>query len=165
MDLAPSQTRLTLPLRDAPLLGPFRLDHDAQCTTKVFHIKSQLFETLSKSMNLVNPQTATVIQELQFRAYLIKPTTSGSSQGDSLLASNNQPTNVNLQNRACDWPELLQLSVNQNVVHLDRSKAAHKAVDIFQFCHLNDNILEIQVNDCYCVSITSLIIITMFTFH
>lgn len=155
VDLAPSQTRLTLPLREAPLLGPFRLDHDAQYTSKVFHIKARLFETLSKSMQLVNPQAATVIQELQFRAYLIKPTSSSSSsnsqhqQGDSLLASNSQPAD----SKTCNWPELFQLSINQNVIHLDRSKAAHKAVDIFQYCNAGDNMLEIQVNDCYCVSI------------
>lgn len=152
-ELPIGQTRLTLPLRDAPLMGPFRLEHDAQFTSKVFHIKSQLFEQLSKSMSLMNPQAAIAIQELQFRSYIIK---SSSSQGDSLLAPNNnnqQATNqLHQPTKACSWPELFQLSVNQNVIHLDRSKAQHKAIDIFQYCQMGDNMLEIQVNDCYCVS-------------
>lgn len=143
--------RLTLPLRDAPLLGPFRLDHDAQFTSKVFHIKPQLFDTLSKSISLMNPQTATVIQELQFRAYLVNsPSGKSTTNGDSLLASNNQQQQINNQGKSCNWPELFQLSVNQQVIPLDRSKQSHRAVDIFQFCHLGDNVLDIQVNDCYC---------------
>lgn len=153
------QARLTLPLRDAPLLGPFRLEHDEQISSRVFHIKPQLFEALSKSMNLVNPQAATVIQELQFRAYVVGagPTgkqtngTNHSPHGDSLLASNNQQQQ---QAKPCNWPEHLQVCVNENVIQLDRSKVgAHKAVDIFQYCRMGDNVLEMQVNDCYCVSI------------
>lgn len=158
-ELAPSQTRLTLPLQEGPLLGPFRLDHDVSFTQKVFHIKPRLFETLSKSMQLINPQTATVIQELQFRAYLIKPSPAGVQhhQGDSLLASNSQPAN----SKTCNWPELFQLSINQNLIHLDRSKAAHKAVDIFQYCQAGENRLEIQVNECYCVSIMTYLILLL----
>lgn len=155
-----SQTRVTIPL-EGPLMGPFRLDHDAQFTSRVFHINAKLFDTLSKSMQLMNPQTAIAVQELQFRAYLVEPSSAAATHnninsrgggGDSLLASNHQPTN----SKSCNWPELLQLSINQNVIHLDRSKAAHKAVDIFQYCHAGDNVLEIQVNDCYCVSILEL---------
>ena len=101
-------------------------------------------------MNLMNLQTATVIQELQFRAYLIKQ---DQPQGNSLLASNSNNNNNHLQPvKTCSWPDLFQVSVNQNVVHLDRSKSGHKAVDIFQFCQYGDNVLDIQVNDCYCVS-------------
>lgn len=159
VELAPSQTRLTLPLSDSPVLGPFRLDHDAQFTSKVFHIKPQLFEALSKSMNLINPQTASVVQELQFRAYLIKPPaqqqTNCLNGGDSLLLAA-----ANVQGRACNWPELFQVSINQNILNLDRSspptklspqqQQQHKAIDVFQFCRLGNNVIDIQVNDCYC---------------
>lgn len=138
-ELPAGQTRLTLPLSDAPVLGPFRLDHDAQFTSKVFHIKPQLFEALSKSMSLVNPQTASVVQELQFRAYLIKAPN-----------GNDANSSANVQGRACNWPELFQVSVNQRMLHLDRSKVAHKAIDVFQFCQMGNNVLDIQVNDCYC---------------
>lgn len=145
VELPLSQMRLTLPLSDAPVLGPFRLDHDVQFTSKVFHIKSQLFEALSKSMNLINPQTASVVQELQFRAYLIKQ--QKPAAGDGLLAAN-------VQGGACNWPELFQVSVNQQILNLDRSKSpqsgAHKAINVFQFCQLGSNVLDIQVNDCYC---------------
>jgi len=146
--VTPSQTRLTLPLRDSPILGPFRLDHDAQFTSKVFHVEPQLFETLRKSVGL-NTQTAAVIQELQFCANLVKQPT-GNSQGDSLLASNNQ---LNAQVKVCNWPEHFQVSINQNIVHLDRPKTGHRAVDVYGLCRPGDNVLDIQVNDCYCVSL------------
>jgi len=156
-------TRLTLPLRDTPLLGPFKLEHDAQFTTKIFHLKGQLFETLSKSMSLANPQTATVVQELQFRVYLSSefgglsangnaPT--GTRPGDSLLASNkhNQQQQQH-QQQTCTWPQFMQLSVNQNPVHLDRASQTGGAcqwVDVFRYCQPGDNLLEIEVKDCYC---------------
>lgn len=162
-----AQARLTLPLRDALLSGPFRLEHDRQFTSKVFHIKPELFDTLSKSMNLANHQTAAVVQELQFRAYLVNPNNNNGSNSNSspksnehsLLASNHQHHHYNHTNqsgggvmggKSCNWPDMFQISVNQQQVHLDRSKQAHRPVDVFQFCQLGDNVLEIQVNDCYC---------------
>lgn len=170
---AAGTARLTLPLGGAPLLAPFKLAHDAQFTSKVFHIKPQLFETLSKSMGLANPQTATVIQELQFRAYLTSnhnstPNKHNHNHTDSLLASSNQQQ-TNQPSKECNWPELFQLSVNQSVVHLDRGQSTptttaptttqtaklvqqqqHKPADIFHLCLLGDNVIEIQVNNCYC---------------
>lgn len=158
-------TRLTLPLRDSNLLGPFKLDHNVNFISKVFHIKQQLFDTLSKSFNLISPQTATVIHELQFRAYLVNNNQKQQQQHNSSCAGNHHHQHQNnnslnggdsllasspIMGRACNWPELFQVSINQNVVQLDRTKGSHKAVDIFQFCQPGDNIIEIQVSDCYC---------------
>lgn len=158
------QVRLTLPLRDSLLLGPFKLEHGVQFSSRTFHLRPQLFEALSKSMMQQQQQTGAVIQELQFRAYLSDVAAAGSKPGDSLLAQNNRnAATTALATNSCQWPELFQLSCNQQIVHLDRSSLgggglnraatttlAHKAADIFPYCQVGDNLLEFQVNDCYC---------------
>ena len=116
--------RLTLPLRDTPLLGPFRLDQDAQFTTRVFHLKPQLFETLSKSLSLANPQSATVVQELQLRTYLVGPPggpagsnspNQNNNRGDSLLASNhnNHHQHLHYQGKALKIQSYIDLHITR----------------------------------------------------
>lgn len=146
----PAPMRVTLPT--GLILHPFRLEHDAQCISKVFHLRAATYQQLNELSRPGQNHIANVIHELQFRAYLSQPANSHHQQqqqqrhGHSLL--NKQPGSMN--GKQCNWPELFQVSVNGNMLHLDRSKGAHKAVNIFQFCHVGDNKLDIQVNDCYC---------------
>lgn len=152
--------RLSLPLQNAPLLlGPFKLEQDARYTTKVFHINLQLFDSLSRSFK--NPQS-NVIQELQFRAYLgsAEPNFGAQQQQHQCRSSQAAAARLNNNNGLCNWPELFQLFINQQLVRLDRSKVSSGgsiAASVFQYCQPGDNYLEIQAKDCYCVSKTFII--------
>lgn len=146
----PQPMRVTLPTR--VILHPFRLKHEDQRTLLIFKLEASAFQQLNNSsIEASQNPNATAIHELQFRSYLVQPPPQLHRQGNSLL---NKPlsgqSQLILNGKQCDWPESFQVSVNGNVIHLDRSKGEHRAANIFQFCQPGENQLDIQVNGCYC---------------
>lgn len=140
---APLPIRVTLPMNELPLLGPFKLDHDTQYSTHAFTVQPKLLESVSKSMN-ANPHTAVVIHEIQFRAHL----TAIMQQ-----ASNYQPAIADSCKLigACDWPTKLLASINQQMLNLDRMRAQRNApADIKLLVSAGLNSLEMQANACIC---------------